>query len=603
MRSLFGRIPSANLDSSPHARGASIKRWLARYEPLLMLAWGAVFLFLGCLGFKTYNECYGPLMPLAHNLYQALQLFMLNSINIECEDCVRLPLQLARFFAPTLTFYAAIRALLFIFSKQIFALRLSRSRNHIVICGLGRRGFIFAKEFLKGAGRVVVIEENPVNKYMNQCRERGALVLEGNATDPEILGRARVDRAKCLVAVCGADSTNADIATQTAKLSGRKTGAPTCFIHIFDPNLCHLLVEQALSEASGLPRLEFFNIYNLGAQSIVADHPGFGKIDDPHGRPPHLLVIGVGRMGQSLIYHAAHAWWTKHRGVGQKMKVTAIDRDAINKAESLRLRFPQLSKSCEILPLKMDIESPEFHKASFLFDAAGACVITGIVISFDDDSKSLSAALTMMQHMRDCPAPLIVRMAEEVGLASLIERAKAGSSSFAGMETFALCNKACTKRLLGTGVHEPIAQSIHEMYLRQGAARGETVITNPSMVPWSKLPEYLKESNRLQADDIATKLKTIGCAIVPLTDWEADRFAFSQGEIEKMAQMEHERWVQEKVSLGYTYGPVKDAEKKTNPNIVPWHQLTDPMKEIDRDSVRTIPMILAGVELQVHRKR
>jgi len=598
----FGRIPFTDRDSSPRVRGGNIKRWLARYEPFLLLVWGAVFLLLGFLGFTAYNECHESPMPPAHNLYQALQLFALHSINTESEECVRLPLQLARFLAPTLTFYAAIRALLFIFSSQLFALKLSRSRNHIVVCGLGRRGFLFAKEFLEGAERVVVIEENPNNNYMNQCRERGALVLEGSATDPEILGRAGVDRAKYVVAVCGADSTNADIATQTAKLVERKTGAPTCFIHIFDPGLCRLLVEQALSQASDLPRLEFFNIYDVGARSIVDEHPGFGKIDDPHGRPPHLLVIGVGRMGQSLIYHAAHSWWIKHRGVGEKMKVTALDKDAMNKAELLRLRFPQLSKSCEILPLKIDIESPEFQKASFLFDATGTCVMTGIVISFDDDSKSLSAALAMMQHMRDCPAPLIVRMTEEVGLASLIEHAKAGSSSFAGMETFTLLNRACTKEVLTAGVHELIAEGIHEMYVRTCEEEGETVTTNPSMVPWSKLPEHLRESNRLQADDIAPKLKAIGCAIVPLTDWEADRFTFSDEEIEKLARMEHERYVREKISHGYTYGPVKDEKKKTNPSIIPWSQLTEPMKRKDRDSVRIIAAALARAGLQVHRK-
>ena len=36
---------------------------------------------------------------------------------------------------------------------------------------------------------------------------------------------------------------------------------------------------------------------------------------------------------------------------------------------------------------------------------------------------------------------------------------------------------------------------------------------------------------------------------------------------------EHNRWLQQKLSLGWKYGPVKDAHLKTNPNMVAFEEL------------------------------
>ena len=56
---------------------------------------------------------------------------------------------------------------------------------------------------------------------------------------------------------------------------------------------------------------------------------------------------------------------------------------------------------------------------------------------------------------------------------------------------------------------------------------------------------------------------------MPLTALDADSFAFTPEEVERLAEMEHERWLAERRALGWTPGP-RDPQKKTNPNLVPW---------------------------------
>ena len=121
------------------------------------------------------------------------------------------------------------------------------------------------------------------------------------------------------------------------------------------------------------------------------------------------------------------------------------------------------------------------------------------------------------------------------------------------------------------------------------------------MVSWNELPEGLKESNRHQADHIGIKLKAIGCGIISLTDWDAKLFEFTKEEVERMAEMEHERWNAERLREGWTYAPgLKDVDRKTSPHLVPWDKLSEDIKEYDRNTIRGLPSFLARAGLQIY---
>jgi hypothetical protein len=128
------------------------------------------------------------------------------------------------------------------------------------------------------------------------------------------------------------------------------------------------------------------------------------------------------------------------------------------------------------------------------------------------------------------------------------------------------------------------------------------------MVPWDKLQETLKESNRDQAKHIGVKLIAVGCGIVPLTDWDAESFQFTPEHVELLAEMEHERWMEERRREGWTCTPgPKDIEKKTSPYMVPWDKLPDNVREWDRVFIRGLPGFLARAGFQIvrlkHRER
>lgn len=149
-------------------------------------------------------------------------------------------------------------------------------------------------------------------------------------------------------------------------------------------------------------------------------------------------------------------------------------------------------------------------------------------------------------------------------------------------------------------VRESIARAIHRNYLEARAAdvRGR----DQSMQDWSGLNEGLRESNRRQADGIREKLELVGYAVEKAGNGGAPR-RFTAAEIEIMAEMEHARWVIERLLAGWKYGEKKDIEQKISPYLVPWDQLPEDVKEWDRQAVGKIPELLSIAGLQLRRKQ
>jgi hypothetical protein len=154
--------------------------------------------------------------------------------------------------------------------------------------------------------------------------------------------------------------------------------------------------------------------------------------------------------------------------------------------------------------------------------------------------------------------------------------------------------------LLG-GTHETLARAIHEEYVRAQTAAGDTPQTNAALFPWDELPEHVKESNRRQADHVGAKLKAVGCGLAPLTDWDAESFSFTPEEVDVMARLEHDRFVRERRSGGWTHVPgLKNLASQTGPDLVPWEALSEGVREKDRNAVRGLPRFLARAGLQIH---
>jgi hypothetical protein len=587
--------------------------WRKRLRPVWHdLEWplvGAVWvlgLILGFVGFNKYGLGAGMSATFWDVLYRALQLIVLQSGDVPGP----LPWQLeaARFVMPAVAGYAAIQALLTIFREQWHLFGLRFVRGHAVVCGLGERGLRLTQDLLDHGYRVVVVEKDEENPFLDQCRERGAIVVAGDAKDEDVLRRAGVGRARYLISVCADDGANVETALLARTLTrGRQGRALDVFVHIEDLELCNLIGGGDLAGGEGSPvKVEFFNVLERGARLMLERYPPSAGRPGAGGRRPRILIVGLGKMGRSLAVQAARNWWLSRGGSGPKLGIGLIDQAASTKLAGLRLQYPHLDESCAFDAWDLRKNDPGFERADFLFDADARIDVDAIYICFDDDVHVLVDALTLYRKTRPHQVPIVMRMSREGGLAALL-RDDGGTGVLRRLHVFGILDQTCVLGALLGGRREILARAIHEDYVRHRDAAGDSLGTNPSMAAWNDLPEHMKQSNREQADHIETKLAAIGCGIQTLTDWRLASLEGLPGEvkavfdIERLAHMEHDRWRDERRRQGWTAGP-KNLEKRTSPYLVPWEDLPPEIQEYDRDAVRGLPSFLARAGFQIYRK-
>jgi voltage-gated potassium channel Kch len=544
---------------------------------------GVVAFVLGTIGFAD--------LPFGDRLYTTIQLFSLGSSGQKVGDSVAL--QIARWLAPATTAYAGLRALSVLFRDQVarFRLRFGRSR-HVVVCGLGRSGVLLARSFDQRRDRVVVIEKDPSNGAIAECTAEGIIVMVGDATDSVLLGDAGVGKAGVLIAVCGDDGVNASVAMAARavpRAGGRRRGRGDLrlLVQIDDVELCRMLNERAVGSA-----VEFLNVTESAPPALLAE---FAPTLAAGGAPPHLVVAGMGTLGRRLVAHAARQWKVTQPSGSPPMQVTVVDTDATGHRQALIDQLPDIEQVCRLVAHDVDPSSSAFAR-----HPPPLATPTAVFVCLDDDARSLRTALAVRAVLRATPPPapasIVVCTTGQAGLADLL-----GSADDPGIHGFSLLERACRAETVLNGVNEVLARTIHEDYVRTERAAGSTPATNPSMVDWDRLPEPLRESNRDQARDIARKLAVVGCEVAAWTDWDAAPVVFTDEEVERLARLEHDRWMQEKLDDGWEAGPIEDRDGKVHPALVPWDQLTDDVKDLDRNPVRAIPVTLVRAGLTVVR--
>jgi hypothetical protein len=437
----------------------------------------------------------------------------------------------------------------------------------VVVAGLGAKGGRLAAAFHAQKRRVVAIERDGSSPGVENARRLGIEVLVGDAGEAEELRAAGLEHAETLVVTTGDDGRNVEIAAAAADGVGpRAQGAPTAFVHLDDLELWRRLQAQILATPGPTPlRLAFFNVHEAAARLLVERHPP--ALPRPESC---VLIVGTGPLARALVVTLARSWPEDEDG-GVRPPVLLAGADAADVRASLLAVNPGLERRCrlEARPLPPP-----------------ASVTTAYVCD-EDGAAGLAAAKALRGDLEG--SARVVLAADGVTPAA-DDR----------VELFPVLDSTLTPELLERGTNEILARAKHAYYLESERLRG-SADGNPSCVPWDRLGEGLKESNRLFADGIGEKLANAGYALVPapLADPD-DVVTFSEAEIEELARGEHERWSSDLRREGWRRGETSDPERRLHPSLVPWAELSEDERDKDREPVRALPRMLAlvGFELQ-----
>jgi voltage-gated potassium channel len=158
--------------------------------------------------------------------------------------------------------------------------RIDALRDHYILCGFGRVGEEIAHEYTERSLPFVIVENNP--EAVSRAQRHNYLLIEGDATQDEMLERAGVRYARALLAASDSDAGNTYI-TLTAKALRPE-----------------LLVIARVGQPAGEPRA-----VRAGAERVISPYKLAGRRMALSALQPLAVdffdVLATGRVGGPLL--------------------------------------------------------------------------------------------------------------------------------------------------------------------------------------------------------------------------------------------------------------------------------------------------------------
>ena len=232
-------------------------------------------------------------------------------------------------------------------------------------------------------------------------------------------------------------------------------------------------------------RIEFFNQYDTESKILVAQHPPLCN-DDTRTIPFPVIIIGAGRLGETIATRIARRWFEKNLSLKNRPDLYIIDANAEKIIENLSRQFPRMPKTCNLVPVSLDVRSAAFQNALFLEEPGLKGGFTAY-ICFHDDTLGLYTALTLHQHARGRKIKIIVRIEHNPHVARLVSDTRNTLDDKQEIIPVDMYSLTSDSSLIQAGELEYIAQAIHENYCKNEFEKGHTAATNRLLVSWDEL--------------------------------------------------------------------------------------------------------------------
>lgn len=124
------------------------------------------------------------------------------------------------------------------------------------------------------------------------------------------------------------------------------------------------------------------------------------------------------------------------------------------------------------------------------------------------------------------------------------------------------------------------------------------------MADWDDLNELYKENKRSQIRYLGERFDRFntGIGLRPILPGAADTISELYGPVlEQLSLLEHQRWMLDKQANGWSLGKL-DVQLRKHPDMLPYEELDESVKDYVRVSVRNIPSYLKAIGYELYRK-
>lgn len=557
-----------------------LQKVFSEFEWWIIISLVFVFWLFGAYAFNVYFTLNNHVSDLSTLFYLSLQLFTLESGFVEGK--VPLIFEVARWGSPSVAVLAAIKAFFLVAKENVGYVKLKFFKHHTIICGLGIKGSRLANDLMRLNKKFVVIESDESNKEISTLREKGVIVIIGNAADPDVLRTARIDTAFWVVAFTGNGHANIECAAEARKIvmmdqdiiKSRRTkprliaiiSIPDCVFKtaIYENNLFFYNTSRFSTR--------IYNIYEQCAREVLEryspDKVAPVTFDD-YSNNPHLVILGFGALGQQLLLQAARIG---HYIYGKKLKVTVVDTSPRISASVFQYRYPFLKNVIDLDYLETNCK---FIDSNMIFDQIGVSDKAVIYVSMGNDDETLEVASNFYRRCDITNLKVIALLEDWYSIDEELE-----SNDDESIVFYDVIKHTSDEDSVITTELDVIAKEIHSYYQNKYVDIGG----------WYDLPWDKQDSNRHQADHLPVKVRSLG------REYATTSFVnYTEDQLTELAKVEHRRWVAEKIIGGWVCGDKRNDKRKIHDNMIAWDELSDLEKDKDRDTIRNINNILSKI--------
>lgn len=502
----------------------------------------------------------------------------------------------AQFLLPFLlvlgTIFTAVKIILINLRHDAQVALIRTLHGHTIICGLSETGLEAVRQLVNQQGKVVAISSEAPAENARICESLGAPLIFGDATLRKTLAAAGFGRARALVLCTGSDAMNMEICLAIDAMKRRPGPELLMFPEVQGSWIHETLAEQGTPVIGDGLQLHPFRANEVIARKLLRN-PAFQSA----APAPCLLLLGFGDLAQVILRRVV---LLNYALPGTRLSATCYDtsfKDAANlrpgEDNPLWWQFAGLdfvqhnfganeNQDMAVLRKRFESERPD-----------------SVIITLPEDValRTANALRSLLDTLSWFDTPIFVRVRDQGLLGNLLGRIVALPLCPHRLTAFGDLGEVVAPEALFDEHLDVMARALHDSYLANSSG------ASPARLPWQKLPERYRRSNRAAADHLPVKLGQAGYVLTksPGPGAPPDHAPLDYQATELMAAAEHYRWSLALRAAGWRWDAERSDLLKTHPLLLPWEQLPEQVRKENRQQVARLPDVAGRAGFNLRR--
>lgn len=491
--------------------------------------------------------------------------------------------------------YGTIKVIVFNLHRDLRVALAQRKRGHTIVCGLGDMGMQVIQSLRDLDQDAVAIDIKSDSPRALTCERQGVPVLKGDAKNIQILRLAGVARVRTIVLCTGDDAENVEIALRIKEHAARHLRRPAQRLLVLAEMrsdwLFARLIDHGRELGSDKVELRFFNGYDNSARLLMS---GIA----PRPEATRFAVIGFGAMGREVALHLIR---NSPVAPGEMLNLVIFDRDAEHCSRKLLDEIPTIAEIARLFFVAADLSTDNPVAWQTIDAQLQGPPLLGVAICIHDDDIGLYTALgirSLLDRLGQTDVPVHVWLERHRYLGQLASSIEESGTATNRMRAFGSLEELLSPDILIADKLDRLAKALHENHR---ANLSEADRAKPHGRPWDELPEQYKMSSRREADHIPIKLRLAGLEMEASDAPEI--IEFRPAEIERIAALDHQRWLIERRLLGWKHDTQRNDAARLHPLLLPWAELPPDVRRMNIARMAALPQILARAGFEIVRVR